>query len=349
MKIMLVITRSELGGAQMVVAQLANTLCHDHEVVVVAGEGDGKLWDILDKRVRCEECKELQRALSPLKDLRTILALRVLYRRHRPDIVHLHSSKAGALGRIAFPKKRVVYTVHGFDSIRLAFRKFIAVERLLQRRTKAIVAVSNYDAQNLITEGINRNIITIRNGLAQLQANISNEHKALFGRYTRSVLTIARLSAPKLPEIFIETARRLPDYGFFWIGNQQEMSSYGELPNNCHFLGNITGAGAYCSLADIFMLPSAYEGLPMVIIEAMSHGLPVVASNVGGVSEIVHDGKSGYVVENRSEEFASKIESLLQDDKLYEAQSNEARRIYHDSLTVERMVQKYLSIYSNEA
>ena len=87
----------------------------------------------------------------------------------------------------------------------------------------------------------------------------------------------------------------------------------------------------------------------MVIIEAMSHGLPVVASNVGGVSEIVHDGKSGYVVENRSEEFASKIESLLQDDKLYEAQSNEARRIYHDSLTVERMVQKYLSIYSNEA
>ena len=349
MKIMLVITRSELGGAQMVVAQLANTLCHDHEVVVVAGEGDGKLWDILDKRVRCEVCKELQRALSPLKDLRTILALRVLYRRHRPDIVHLHSSKAGALGRIAFPKKRVVYTVHGFDSIRLAFRKFIAVERLLQRRTKAIVAVSNYDAQNLITEGINRNITTIHNGLAQPQANISDEHKALFGRYTRSVLTIARLSAPKLPEIFIETARRLPDYGFFWIGNQQEMSSYGELPNNCHFLGNITGAGAYCSLADIFMLPSAYEGLPMVIIEAMSHGLPVVASNVGGVSEIVHDGKSGYVVENRSEEFASKIESLLQDDKLYEAQSNEARRIYHDSLTVERMVQKYLSIYSNEA
>jgi glycosyltransferase involved in cell wall biosynthesis len=76
----------------------------------------------------------------------------------------------------------------------------------------------------------------------------------------------------------------LPQYGFVWIGNQEEMN---DLPANCHFIGNIPNAGAYCRFADVFCLPSDYEGLPMVILEAMSFGKPVVASDVGGIKEIV--------------------------------------------------------------
>lgn len=346
MKILQVITRSELGGAQMVVAQLANTLCRDHEVIVAAGEGDGKLWEIIDKRVTIIECKHLQRALSPLKDLRAIVELRRIYRRYRPDVVHLHSSKAGALGRVVFPRGKVVYTVHGFDSIRVAFRKFLPIERALQHRARAIVAVSDYDRLNLDSEGINSNVVTIHNGLAKPEIEISVEHRALFSRYAKVVLCVARLSAPKLPELFIETARRLPDYGFIWIGNQEGVESLGELPSNCHFLGNITGAGAYCSMANIFMLPSNYEGLPMVIIEAMSHGCPVVASNVGGISEIVTNGENGYVVSNTAEEFAERIAHILASNEREGQFSQAAQQTYARQLTVDRMAERYLDIYT---
>ena len=328
------------------VAEIANRLCCEHEVIVAAGEGDGKLFDMLSSRVTRVKCRHLQRALSPLKDIKAYMELKGLYRKYRPDVVHLHSSKAATLGRLAFPRKKIVYTVHGFDSVRLAFRKFLPVERALQHRSRAIVAVSNYDKVNLESEGINNNIVTILNGLAKPSTAITEQHKALFDSYSKRVLCIARLSAPKLPEIFIETARRLPDCGFIWIGNQESVESLGVLPTNCHFLGNIAGAGGYCSEADIFMLPSNYEGLPMVIIEAMSHGCPVVASNVGGISEIVTNGENGFVVSNNPEEFAEKISYILADNERQRQFSLASSKVYNSRLTVDRMVDGYLKLYN---
>lgn len=81
-------------------------------------------------------------------------------------------------------------------------------------------------------------------------------------------------------------------------------------PDNVYFLGNIPDAGRYNSIADLFILPSNYEGLPMVILEVMSAGKPVVASNVGGISEIVVNGENGYVVENTPQAFAEKISCI---------------------------------------
>ena len=117
------------------------------------------------------------------------------------------------------------------------------------------------------------------------------------------------------------------------------------MPSNCHFLGNIVNAGAYCSKADLFMLPSNYEGLPMVIIEAMSFGKPVVASNVGGISEIVRNGINGYVVENSAEAFAARIREILEDSAKERAFGRASLDIYNAELTVDRMVDSYLNIY----
>lgn len=346
MVIMLVITRSELGGAQTVVVQLANTLCLQHQVVLVAGEGDGKMWNMVDSRVLREECPHLKRALSPKDDLLAALELRRIYRRYMPDIVHLHSSKAGAMGRIIFPTKKVVYTVHGFDSIRVAFRKFLPIERALQYLCKAIVGVSKYDEVHLKEEGIKNNVKTVYNGLT-----IPNTSSLLsidiFNRYSKTVLTIARVNPQKNPRLFIDTARLMPEYGFIWIGNQQEVTEYGELPNNCHFLGNIVNAGAYCSKADLFMLPSNYEGLPMVIIEAMSFGKPIVASDVGGVSEIVRNNINGFVVDNNAELFADRIRYILEDDNRYNSFCKASLYIYNTELTVDKMVDGYMQIYKS--
>ena len=345
MKILQVITRSELGGAQTVVVQLANRLSEQHDVVLVAGEGDGKMWEMVSPRVTCVKSRYLQRALSPVQDFRAAVELRRIYRKHRPDVVHLHSSKAGTLGRLVFPRKRVVYTVHGFDSIRLAFRKFLLVERMLQRVCGAIVGVSRYDENNLRAEGISRNVTTVRNGIYKPDSS-AVERLDVFGRYAKNVLCIARMQPPKDPVLFIETARLLPQYGFIWIGNQESVEHLGDIPSNCHFLGNMVNAGAYCAQADIFMLPSNYEGLPMVIIEAMSCGKPVVASDVGGVSEIVRNDINGYTLPNNAELFAQKIEAILSNNDLYERMSKSSLEIFEEELTIDRMVEGYLGVYN---
>lgn len=348
MKIMQVITRSELGGAQTVVVQLANYLCQQHSVVLVAGEGDGKMWDMLSKDVIKEHCPHLQRSVSLINDVRAMMELRKLYKKHKPDVIHLHSSKAGSLGRLILPTKKIVYTVHGFDSVRIAHRRFLPIERTLQHLCSAIVGVSNYDQKHLVEDGITRNVSTIYNGIAQ--PNMANNRDiSEFKLYDKVVLTIARVNAQKNHELFIDVARLLPQYGFIWIGNNEAVTHPDMLPANCHFVGNIANAGAYCSLADIFMLASNYEGLPMVIIEAMSFGKPIVASDVGGVSEIVRNDINGYALPNDAHTFASKIEAILENKDKYKSLCDNSLRIFRNELTVERMAEGYMNIYNQIA
>lgn len=341
MKILQIITLCELGGAQSVVINLANKLSEEHEVIVAAGEGDGKMFSMLHPKVKQERLPHLQRALSPKNDFLTIFDMRKLYQKYKPDIIHLHSSKAGMLGRVAFPSKKVVYTVHGFDSIRLAYRKFLPIERFMQRTCKAIVGVSKYDEVWMKAEKITKNVSYVYNGIEKpiprqsLSFNIPSS-------YRKTILCIARLSPPKKSDMFMSVAELLPDYAFVWIGNQHEVTEY---PNNVFFLGNIPNAGTYCSIADLFVLPSNYEGLPMVILEAMSFGKPVVASNVGGISEIVENDKNGYTVENEAHVFAEKIKYILENEEVYSKFSRYALERFNRDLTVDKMVDAYLEIY----
>lgn len=346
MKILQVITQSELGGAQTVVAQLANSLSKEHEVILAAGQGDGKMWAMVNEQVIKEDCPHLQRSISLKNDVLATIELRRLYKKYKPDIIHLHSSKAGTLGRIVFPTKKTVYTVHGFDSIRLAFRKFLPIERYLQHFCKAIIGVSKYDEKNLIAESIRNNVSTIYNGISVPDCSKMSDID-VFNQDKKIILTIARVAPPKRTDLFVDVARLLPQYNFVWIGNQHEVTEFGELPSNCHFLGNIPNAGAFCSKADLLMLPSNYEGLPMVILEAMSFGKPVVASNVGGVSEIVRNDVNGYALENNPQLFAEKIKHILENEGLYSKLSQNSLNIFQSELTVEKMVQGYLTIYKD--
>lgn len=342
MRILQVITLCELGGAQSVVANLANTLCKEHEVVVVAGEGDGKMWDLLSPAVVREHVPSLCRALSPLKELKTVLAFRRLYRKYRPDIIHLHSSKAGILGRLAFPKSKIVYTVHGFDSIRVAYRKYLPIEKSLQNRCRAIIGVSKYDERNLRSEGISNHVGIIYNGIVE-PLHLNNALFQNLGKYSRKVLCIARLAPPKNIDLFLSVAKLLPQYAFIWIGNQHEVSF--ACPANVFFMGNLPNAGSYNEYADLFFLPSNYEGLPIVIIEALACGKPVVASAVGGISELL-DGTNGYALENDAQKMAEKISCIFSDTERYALMSECARKTYLEKFTVDRMVSGYLAVYN---
>lgn len=337
-----VITLSCLGGAQSVVVNLANHMCKDNTVIVIAGEGGGKIWKLLDSKIQKESIPSLHRSLSPINDAKTIYQLHKLYRKYQPDIIHLHSSKIGILGRIAFPKSKIIYTVHGFDSIRVAYRKYLPIEKALQNRCQAIVGVSKYDEANLQKEGIKNNVSCIYNGVS-LPVDITHDNPfSHIKNYKGKVLCIARLAPPKRVDLFLKVASLLPQYAFIWVGNLKDISE--EYSPNVYFMGNIPNAGIYNEYVDLFMLASDYEGLPIVIIEALACGRPVVASAVGGIPELL-DGENGFAVNNDAEEMAKKIDLILSDEKLKERMGNAARKTYLQNFTVDKMVDGYMAIY----
>lgn len=339
---MQVITRSELGGAQSVLCNLSNYLSKEHEIIVVAG-GDGKMWGLLNPRIVKKKLKYLRREISPLYDFIASLHLLIIYFKYNPDIVHLHSSKIGIIGRLIFPKSRIVYTVHGFDSIRLHYRKFLPIERYLQSRCKYIAAVSKYDVNNLKDESIIKNVRCIYNGVSEPEVN-NNSFSLLPQNLKKNILSIARLEKPKRFDIFVETARILPQHNFVWIGNNEPQE---HLPANVFCLGNISNAARYNLKCDLFMLASDFEGLPIVILEAMSYGKPIVASDVGGIRELICVNEAGYIVKNNPQLFAEKIVSLLENVAEYNRISQNAYQSFKRSFTIENMANDYLKLYSD--
>jgi len=340
MKILHVITRSDLGGAQAVVINLANSMCEEHEIAVAAGE-DGPMWDALDVKIRKIKIKETVRPLSPLNDFKALLKLKKLYKSIKPDVIHLHSSKIGVLGRLAFPKSRIVYSVHGFDSIRIAYRKYLPLEKILKNRCKAIVLASDYDKQNMINEGIKDNLHIVYNGKHAPQPETGLFIEGI-EKYGKVVMCIARISPQKRFESYIEIAKLLPKYAFVWIGVDKE---YVDLPENVFCLKGFPNAQKYIQLADVFVLPTNYEGVPVVIIDALSYGKPVVSSNVGGISEIVLNDQNGYVIENNDKLFAEKISYILENKDVYQQFSKKSIEIFNECLTLEKMVNEYSQLY----
>lgn len=344
MTIVQIITLSETGGAQTVLAHISNYLVNQgHRVLVVAGEGNGSLWGILDGRVEKLKCSSLKRSLNLMQDIKTVRHFRKIYREVQPDIIHLHSSKAGFLGRLAFPPSKVVYTVHGYDSIRKVYPVFRPIEFLMQFRCAAVVGVSRYDQDTLNEDKIFRNVSFVYNGVPvkplddELFWNIPKE-------YSKKILCVARISPQKNIELFLEVAKLMPEYAFVWIGNNKTIHS--EL-GNVFFLGSIPQAGKYCQLCDLLILTSNYEGLPMTIIEAMSYGKPIVASDVGGISEIVRNDINGFVSVNEKASFKTNIEKVFRNKEIHESMAENSKKIYSSELTVEKMVDGYLNIYNS--
>jgi len=344
MKILQVITLSDLGGAQTVLVELTNNLINlGHEVTVVSNSG-GFMWNLLDERVKKVECPFFKREISPVNDVKALLFLKKIIEENEFSVIHLHSSKAGVWGRIAGSKykDRIVYTVHGFDTILKANRIFLILEKYLAKKAKYIVPVSKYDTMNLMSSGIT-NLKMIYNGIHDIEEIGSNKNPFTLHKNPNDkvILTIARLQKPKNVELFLEVARRLGNkgYAFYWIGNQHELDN---IPSNTFFLGQIPNARIFIRFADLFVLFSNYEGLPVSIIEAFASGIPVVASNVGGIKEMLN-GDNGTVVENDVEEASAAIVKYANANN--DKYRQEARKSYLNNYRPDQMVQNYLEIY----
>ena len=351
MRILHIITNTELGGAQKVCIDLCNSAIKDgHEVAVASMEG-GYLWGQLPSEVNQYFLKNLVKPIKPLKDIKVVLELLKVKKDFKPDIIHLHSSKAGVLGRIIGlgMKNRVVYTVHGFDSIRLVHRIFLPLERILQHVCGAIVGVSDYDNKNLKSEKITKNVSTIYNGISELSINKESAFPFEVSN-KKVVMTIARIAPPKQFDLFLDVARNFgTDCLFIWIGGEPNLSlediyNKYDVPENVKLMGDVPNASKYINLCDLFVLFSNFEGLPMTIIEAMSQKKAIVASDVGGIYELVDD-TNGKLIKNDAKEVTNAIKAILEDNSKKKNMEIESYNKYNKNFTLEKMWESYKNIY----
>lgn len=350
MKILHIITNTELGGAQKVCVSLANMASDDGNTVAVASMEGGYLWDSLSSSVIQFKIKNMIKPISLLPDFKCYFELKKVIKEFAPDVIHLHSSKAGTLGRLAGFKyrKKIIYTVHGFDSIRLRHRIFLPLERILQRFCGAIVAVSKYDEKNLHKEKITKNVKIVYNGISLHSANSTKPFDSSL--YKKVVMTIARISKQKRFESFLSVASNssMKDYLFVWVGGSSEKSmdeikkAY-SIPNNVLLLGDYLNASSLLPYCDLFVLLSNYEGLPMTILEAMAQKKAIVASKVGGIPELI-DVENGALIET-DEDAVAAISHILQDEEKNAKMGEASFEKFSEFFTLEIMWKNYRSLY----
>lgn len=367
MRIWHVITLAEFGGAQKVVENLARGQAQQGMEVVVSAFAEGELWQWLacTPSIERRPIKTFVRQISPLKDLLTLIKLFHFFHSYHPDIVHCHSSKAGLLSRIAARLAGVpviVFTVHGWSFYapqnQLLRKFYIWLEKMAARCGDALAFVSEADAAAARQEGIASCLnLTIHNGLplrplldkqaARKQLGLPLD-KAIIG-------TVGRLSDQKNPLYVLEVLAQLKeeqDYLFYWIGDgplaeaaRQKAADLG-LNDYCHFIGYREDPTLWLAAMDIFLLLSRFEGLPLVIIEAMQQGVPVIAHAVGGTGELVRDGVNGYLIPAGDQRTVlTRIRELLAEPEKALALGRRGRELAERHFTVERMLEQYLALY----
>ena len=326
-RILLLVTLAETGGAQTYVASLLPMLAQ-HFDVAVAAHGSGPLRERAQAAgVRFIQLQHVRRPLRPLRDFRGLLELTVLVRRERPHIVHVNSAKAGALGRLAAWLARVpirVYTVHGWSFTAhggTSSAVYRVAERALRPLTTMTICVAESERRAGLEAGTcdEATTVVIRNGV-ELPSAAAVESRS--GPYR--LVTVGRLQAPKDPLTLVRALGELGGPGEAVIAGdgpdrpavEGEVRRLG-LQSVVRLAGERDDVGELLAKADLFVLSSRSEGLPLSILEAMATGLPVVASRVGGVPELVVDGETGLLVPpGDPHALAAAIERLLDDPAL---------------------------------
>ncbi|MDH4113621.1 MAG: glycosyltransferase [Actinomycetota bacterium] len=333
-----------------------------------SGRAEGELTPTSD--IPATHMPWLARELSPSADLRTLQALSGVIRRWRPQVVHTHLAKAGALGRLAARRMHVpvvVHTFHGhvlqqyFSDLKNA--AFAAAERALAARTDALIAVAPQVRDDLLAKGIGRedqwHVVPVGVDLATLLRTRSSpeEARARLGLPTGgSVIgVVGRLAPVKDHRTFFEAAARLlsdrPDTTVVVAGDGQlreslEAEARLMLGDRVRFLGWVEDLPSLYGALDVVVLTSRSEGTPVALIEAAASGTPVVATGVGGVPEVVRDRETGLLVPPRDPvAVAAQILTLLQDPQGARKMGEEGADWVRDRFSQDRLADDLTGLY----
>lgn len=344
------------GGVFTYIVDLANELVDTYDMYIayaVRKQTPSNYKDYFDKRIHLIEVKNFARAINATKDIATFFEIRKIAKEIKPDIIHLHSSKAGALGRFAFSGKRVplFYTPHGYSFLMQnsseARRKiYKGIEFVCGKRNCTTISCSKGEHSESLK--LNKQAVYVNNGInmEQLQKLIDELGDAKQHPFT--VFTLGRICYQKNPALFNKIALAMPDVRFLWIGDG-ELRSELTAPNI-----TITGwterkeALKYSASGDVFVLTSLWEGLPISLLEAMYMKKVCVVSNVIGNRDVIKNGTNGFVC-NSVDEYVRTIKCAKNNDmsRLVEVAYQEILECYNTKTMAEQYNKIYVAKLNN--
>jgi glycosyltransferase involved in cell wall biosynthesis len=363
MKVMQIITKGEAGGAQTHLLEICRALQGPVEMTVMIGGGDaaGTLESQLQALgIRSLRLPLMVNSLSPRRLLRAARALARVLQQERPDLVHAHSAIAGVAARLAGAWTRipVVYTVHGFGFKpqvpllqRMAAR---VVEWLLAPWTGHMICVSQHErelARRLPLPA--RRISVVRNAVQD------HPLRADPAAGPMRVIMVARCAPPKRHDLLLQAlgraaARLGREIPATLVGGGPQLAALQAQAQSLglqqvRFTGDVDNVAGLLAGHGVFALLSDHEGLPIAVIEAMRSGLPVLASDLPGLRELVTPDEEGWLLPNRVEPLADALVALERQPAERARLGQAARRRYERECTPADMAQAVLAVYGQIA
>lgn len=307
--------------------------------------------EYFNKNIKLIKVKNFTRNIDPLKDIKAVIEVRKIIKEEKPDIVHMHSSKAGAIGRIAISSKKakLFYTPHGYafckrDETKIKIKLYQMIEKILAKRKCVTIACSKGEYEESLK--VTKNSIYINNGIdiEDINRDILNEPERFADIKNLKICTVGRIGYQKNPELFNEIAESFPDIQFTWVGDG-ELRDVLKSPN-IEILGWCDRDKAIRELYknDIFILPSLWEGLPITLLEAMYLKRICIVSNVVGNKDVINNGENGFICTDK-DEYCNIIEKIKNNEIDYLKIKDKAKEDILTNHNIDKIAKKYLEIY----
>lgn len=361
-KVAYVITRSDsVGGAHIHVRDLCRELiCIGQQAVVLVGQ-EGPFTRLLAaSNIPYRPIPSLVREIHPPRDIQALQHIVRELRNLKPDIVSTHSSKAGWLGRLAAKLLRVpvIFTAHGWaftEGVPNGRRRlYVVAERVAAKFADRIITVSDFDRRLALSYRVapTSKLITIHNGMP----DILPKYMSRPAGNPPQIIMVARFEEQKDHKTLLEALALLQDlpWRLELVGDGPLRDKIETLAKNLgirqrvNFVGAINDVAEHLSRSHIFVLTSRWEGFPRSVLEAMRAGLPVIASDVGGVAEAVADSVTGFLVPRGDvRTLKQRLELLLQQPEKREVLGRNGRKRFEQEFTFDRMFERTLNVYQN--
>jgi glycosyltransferase involved in cell wall biosynthesis len=359
MRVLHVIARLNVGGTARYITQLANELPkHGIETFVATGfvQG-GEVEDPSAASIDVIRIPALGRSINPIKDHRARKQLEKIIREVKPDIIHTHTFKAGYVTRMKKQSVPVVHTFHGHLLDDPEFSGFkskviVEVERKLAKNSTKLVTVGRRVADELLEQRIGHRAQYVNIPPGVVAINVTPRQQALANlnledRGTPIVGWIARVTGVKNPMRVLEVADALPDTQFVMAGGGDLLEQVkAAAPANVSVIGWADAADLF-GAADIIVSTSENEGMPVALIEAQLAGKPVVATDVGSVSEVILNHETGIVTNKNAGSIALALESLTLDKAKRDEMGRLAVARAQVLFSVDRMINAHIELYSS--
>ena len=312
------------GGVEVYTRLLLNKTSAEFENVLICPSD--YQTDLLMPNIRTYRI-DVHREISLKEDLGAVKRVRAILKGEMPDILYCHSSMAGAVGRIAALGLgcKTVYNPHGWSfSMDCHWRKktvYTAIERVLARVTDRIVAISHHEKQAALQKRIcpEKKLRVIYNGVDVDACHSGHKTRKALGYREQDFLVACcgRITQQKDPILFAEVAgavaKKCPEAKFLWVGDGELRDEFtAALAQNgvmekTWLPGFVEKPWEVMGAADVAVLFSKWEGFGLVLAEYLAMGLPVVATDVGAVSEIITDGIQGRVIKERDPQILAEV------------------------------------------